>query len=175
MAQQNAVAPWRPQAMTLSLEQKVSSAKMILQQPSSPSQAARLAKQLVGSYAHLRPDNPEVFIASIAAVLAQYPLGVIEEAADPRKGIARIAEFLSIKALVEWCDARLAFYQGLAAYVALPPQPKQPELTPEEWRRGSDAMRGLHRALKEKRDISALSFEDCIDLGAGSTRPEAAE
>lgn len=136
-----------------------------MSQASTPSQAARLATQLVGSYAHLKPDNPETFIASIAAVLAQYPLGVAEDAADPRKGIARTAEFLTVKALVDWCDARLAFYQGLAAYVAPPAKRVEPELTPEDWRRGSAAMRGLHRALVEKRDIASLSFDDCVDLG----------
>ena len=86
-----AVSHWQPQPTTLSLAQRVLSARMILQQASAPSQATRLAKQLVGSYAHLRPDNPQTFIESIAAVLAQYPLGVIEEVADPRRGIARKA------------------------------------------------------------------------------------
>jgi hypothetical protein len=163
----NEVAPWRPQATTLSLEQKVSSAKMILSVQASPSQAARLAKQLVGSYAHLRPDNPETFIASIAAVLAQYPLGVSEEVADPRKGIARKAEFLSIKALVDWCDTRLAFYQGLASYAGGPitPRPTVEELTREQMERGGAAMRGLFRALKDKRDVSAISFEEAIEIG----------
>ncbi|HET7156090.1 MAG TPA: hypothetical protein VFI87_12060 [Hyphomicrobiaceae bacterium] len=138
-------------------------------QSSTPSQSARAAKQLVGSYAHLRPDNPETFLASIAAVMAQYPLGIIEEAADPRRGIARKVEFLSVKSLVEWCDARLAFYQGLASYIALPPKREEPELTPEEWRRSNAALRGLHRAMAEKRDLSKLSFEDCIDLGTEAT------
>lgn len=104
-------------------------------------------------------------MSAIAAVLTQYPAGIVEEAVDPRKGIARVVEFLSVKAITEWCDARLSFYQGLASYVALPPKPAEPELTPEEWRRGSAAMRGLHRALAEKRDVASLSFEDCIDLG----------
>lgn len=134
-----------------------------------------MAKQLVGSYAHLRPDNPETFIASIAAVLAQYPLGVAEECVDPRKGIARGAEFLSVKAIIDWCDKRLSFYQGLATYVALPKPVPAPEPTVEEMRRGNAAMRGLHRALVEKRDIASLSFEDCIDLGASSIMSEAAE
>lgn len=162
----NELAHFRTPPMTLSLAQKVSSAKQILAQPSSPSLASRFARQLVGSYAHLRPDNPEVFIASIAAVLAQYPLGVVEEAADPRKGIARTVEFLSVRALVEWCDARLAFYQGLASYVGGAPKLVEcPQLTDEELARGSDAMRGLFIALREKRDLSGMTFEDAIALG----------
>lgn len=151
---------------TSSLAQKVSSAKMILSSPTNPSVALKAAKTLIGSFAHLRPDNAEVFVAAIGAVLAQYPLGIVEEAVDPRKGIARTVEFLSVKALVDWCDKRLSFYQGLASYVALPAKPKEPELTPEEWRRSSAAFRGLHRALQEKRDLSAMSFDDCVDLGA---------
>ncbi len=162
----NSVARLHQSPMTSSLEQRVLSAKMILDTPTSPSSALKAAKTLIGSYAHLRPDNPEVFVASIGAVLAQYPFGVVEEAADPRRGIARKVEFLSVKALVDWCDSRLSFYQGLATYVALPPKPAEPELTPDEWRRGSAAMRGLHRALVEKRDIASLSFDDCIDLGS---------
>ena len=157
--------------MTLSLEQRVSSAKTILAQSSTPSQSAKAAKQIVGTFAHVRADNPETFIASVAAVLSQYPLGVIEDCADPRIGIARKVEFLSVKSLVEWCDARLAFYQGLAAYVAPPSKRIERKMTDEDLRKGSAAMRGLHRALVEKRDISALSFEDCVDLGTS----EAAE
>lgn len=161
--------------MTLSLEQRVSSAKTILAKSSTPSQAAKAAKTIVGTFAHVRADNPETFIASIAAVLSQYPLGVVEDCADPRIGIARKVEFLSVKSLVEWCDARLSFYQGLAAYVAPPPKRAEPELTPDEWRRGNAAMRGLHRALVEKRDLASLSFDDCIDLGSSEAPAQAAE
>lgn len=119
---------------------------------------------MTGSYAHLRPDNPEVFIASIAAVLAQYPFCIAEEAADPRMGIARKAEFLSVKALVEWCDARLAFYQSLASYVPPAPALKKREFTAEEEQMGRDAVRGLARA-KAAGTLEALTFEQAVKLG----------
>lgn len=171
----NAVTPWRAQPMTLSLEQRVSSAKMILAQPSTPSHASKAAKQLVGSYAHLRPDNPTTFIESIAAVLAQYPLGVVEECADPRKGIARKSEFLSVKALVDWCDARLAFYQGLASYAGTPVvRLEQREFSRDEMQRGGAAMRGLFRALADKRDITGMTFDEAVELGRDPVK-EAAE
>lgn len=134
-------------------------------QSSTPSQAARAAKQIIGSYAHLRPDNPEAFVAAVIAVLAQYPAGVIDDCADPRRGIARSVEFLSIKALTEWCDQRLAFYQGLAAFVGQPPKREEQDFTREEMRRGGAAMRGLFRAIAAKRDLASLTFDEAVALG----------
>jgi hypothetical protein len=155
------------QPTTSSLEQRVSNAKAIVAKGTTPSEASQAAKTLVGSFAHLRPDNPQVFIASIAAVLAQYPRGVVEECVDPRCGIARKVEFLSIKALVEWCDVRLAFYQALASYSGTPPKPYiEQKFTKEEMERGGAAMRGIFQAIKDKQDIKDLTFEQAIELGS---------
>jgi hypothetical protein len=89
---------------------------MVLAHRAAPSEALKSAKQLVGSYAHLKPDQPETFLASIASVMAQYPLGLVQECADPRMGIARKCEFLSVAKLVAWLDDRLAYHQALASF-----------------------------------------------------------
>lgn len=99
--------------------------KETLKSSTSPQAALRAAKQLVGCYPHSRPPEPETYAGALAAVLAQYPLGVVEECVDPRTGLAREREFPpTVAAVVEWCDRRLAFHQAFAAYVpAIPPPP----------------------------------------------------
>lgn len=153
-------------ATTSLLAQKVSSAKTILSKAATGTQASSLAKQLVGSFAHLRPDNSDVFLASIAAVLAQYPLGISQEAADPRVGIARKVEFLSVKALVDWLDQRLAYWQALASYVAPPPALPKREFTPAEEERGRAAVRGLAKASREGA-LDGLTMDRAVELGRG--------
>lgn len=155
------------QPTTLSLEHRVTEAKEILSQSTNPTQASKAAKQLVGSYAHIRPDNPETFIASIAGVLAQYPLGLVEECVDPRRGVARSAEFLTIAAIVDWCDVRLAFYQALASYVARKPERTEPQLTDDERARGIAAYRGLLKAVVRSADEArGLTFDQAAEQGA---------
>jgi hypothetical protein len=105
---------------TLSLEQRAENAKRILKRETTPSEALKAAKQLLGSYAHIRPEQPETFLASIAAVLAQYPSGVVLECVDPRIGLARSTEFLSVAKVVEWCETRELYHRHLATY-----QPRQ--------------------------------------------------
>lgn len=133
----------------------------------TPALASKAAKQLVGSFANLRPDNPETFIASVAAVLAQYPLGLVEECADPRRGLARKVEFLSIKSLTDWCDKKLVFYQGLASY-APQLEYREPELSDEARARGLAAWVGLDRTIKTKgaEAAKALTFDEAVKIGA---------
>lgn len=115
------LAPWRPRQTTSLLGQKSLSARAALSSTTSPAEAARAAKQLVGSYAHMKPGDPEVFVTSVAAVLADYPLALVHECADPRTGIARAAKFLSVAELVEWLDRRLEQLQAFASHVPRPP------------------------------------------------------
>lgn len=119
----NEVAHLRPQPTTLSLEQRSRSARSILTHPTTTSQALKLAKDVVGNFANLRPDNPARFLESVGLVLEQYPLAIGHECADPVRGIASKVEFLSLKAISEWCTARLEFYQALASYRG-PPAPR---------------------------------------------------
>lgn len=106
--------------MSGSLEQKALSAKQALATSTNPSEALKLAKNLIGSYAHVKPDQPEMFLASIAAVLAQYPLAVAQECVDPRAGVARKSEFLSVAKVVEWCDEKLQYLQVISQYQRSP-------------------------------------------------------
>lgn len=172
MALVGATNPLPTLRTTSSLAQRVTEAKGILARPTNATEASRAAKQLTGQYAHLRPDNPETFIASIAAVLAQYPLGLVEECCDPRRGLARKSEFLSVKAVVDWCDVRLSFYQGFAGYVA-PKVYQEPELTDEERGRGLAAWRGLQKTINENgaEAARALSFDDAAKIGAEGLTP----
>lgn len=114
---------------SVSLEQRSESARSILGQRITSTQALKLAKDLVGSFPNLRPDNPSRFIESVAQVLERYPVGIGMECADPSRGLAAKVEFLSIKVLVDWCEARLSFYRSIAAYVR-PPAPRQIEPGP---------------------------------------------
>lgn len=141
------LAPWQPQGTTLSLEQRISNAKLVIAAATSPVEASKAAKRLVGSYAHMRPGDPDTFIESVAAVLSQYPLGIVGLCADPRRGIARKAKFLSIAELVEWLDAELEHYRKTAALVPRLPAPPLPVFTPEHRlsmiQRFAELVRGL--------------------------------
>lgn len=119
-------SPMRP---TISYpEQKAAIAKQLLAAPTTSTEASKAAKNLVGQWANLKPDNPGVFITSIAAVLSKYPLALVDECVDPRVGAATKIEFLSIASLTAWCDGRLEHYRALAQWKppALPP-PQLPD------------------------------------------------
>lgn len=126
--------------------------------------AAKKATVLAGNFGNLRPPDPDQFFSALADVLEQYPLGLVEECVHPVHGIATKVEFLSIKTLVEWLDTRLAFYQGLASYVATPKRADK-RFTPEQEDRGIAAVRGLLRCLKEGREVATLTFDEAVRLG----------
>lgn len=89
----------------------------ILQCATSPRAALEAGRQLIGQWPHAKPADPETYAAALAAVLAQYPLGLVEECVDPRRGLARERDFPpSVACLVDWCDKRLAFHQSVAGY-----------------------------------------------------------
>lgn len=94
-------------------------------QSTSNSTALKAAKQLIELWPHAKPSNPETYMAGLGAVLAGYPLGVVQECVDPRFGLAQKREFPpTIAAVVEWCERKMEFYQSVARYagrsVALP-------------------------------------------------------
>src|SRR6266516_951033 len=111
---------WRPSTIS-SPEQMREKAQIILKAVTSPKEAIRAAKQLVGGVPHAKPPDPEVYAGAIAAVLAQYPLGVVKECVDPRTGLARNREFPpTVYSVVVWCDERLARHQKFASYISPP-------------------------------------------------------
>lgn len=165
------------QRMTSLLEQRSSEAKALLSKPATPTEASKAAKQLVGSFANLRPDQPDVFIASIAAALAAYPLGLVQECADPRRGLARKVEFMSVKSLTEWCDDRMKFYETLASYQQRPQIAARPELTVDERAKGLAAWLGLQKTLDEHgtEAARALTFEKAAEIGAAAVERKPTE
>ena len=109
------------------LERKVAEAKIALTQPTTPATSAlKAAKQLVGSFPHARPPEPETYAGAIGATLAQYPPAVVADCADPRIGLARKLRFPpTVAEIVEWCDARMAYYESLARYQAREVRPER--------------------------------------------------
>jgi hypothetical protein len=163
--------PARPSPMCLtgpSLNQKAEIARSILVRPITATAALKSAKKLVGSYANLRPADPEEFGQCIAEVLGQYPAGVVEECVDPRIGVAKKVEFLSIKSLTEWLDNRLVFYQSLASYMPKPQrsQSETVEISAEQREQMALAMKGLSRAIdRREHRIEDMSLEQIVELG----------
>lgn len=145
----------------------MANAKLALSSSTSPVEAARAAKQLVGSYAHMKPGDPDVFVASIAAVLSQYPLGLVRECCDPRTGVARTAKFLSVAELVEWLDRRLEHHRALAAHKPRPPALPAPTFTEEHKATMRAKLTELFRWLGGRADpIDKLKNEHRAKAGA---------
>lgn len=77
-------------------------------------------------------------MASLAATLAAYPPGIVQECCDPRKGLARTREFPpTVAAIIEWCDLRLAHHKAVAAYqgrakLSAPPEVIEEPMTQEQ-------------------------------------------
>ena len=120
--------------------------------------ATRAAKLLCGQWPHLKADNPETYIATIAAVLSQFPPEIVGECCDPRIGLAKFREFPPTAAAVdEWCARRETWYRKWAAYVPTPTTPvwidDSHKVGPvEKTRRAGflEAWRGILRGLGAK-------------------------
>jgi hypothetical protein len=107
---------WTP-STTLSIEQEAKQSSLALKYATSPQEALRQVRKLVGGWPHARPPDPEGWAASLAATLAQYPLGVVQECCDPRVGLVRGREFPpTVAAIVEWCDRRLTYHRGMVKW-----------------------------------------------------------
>jgi hypothetical protein len=110
MAQE--IQRWTP-STELSIAQQAAVSKIALALRTSPAEAARLGKMLVGQWPHASPPNPGAYSLSIAKTLEKYPLGVVEELVDPACGLASIREFVpTVMAVTEWCDRRVKRHQG---------------------------------------------------------------
>lgn len=176
---------WTPPT-TLSLVQRSTIAKRVLSQSTSLLNATKAAKQLVGSYAFLKAPDVDAFQTAIAAVLQQYPQGLVDECVDPRRGAARSIKFLGVAELVEWLDRRLEFHRALAAYV--PPKQLPARAFPadhkatmaERWARllaqlfsgarREDPVTKLRRESREQaaRQLAADKAHALTDLAAGA-------
>src|SRR6266496_4989720 len=71
---------------------------------------ARLkAAQMFGCFRTGQANDPDLYVAGIAAVLAEYPPKVIEYVTDPRTGLPRKMTFLpSVAEVGEACEREMA-------------------------------------------------------------------
>lgn len=78
-----------------------------------------MAKRLTGQFPHLRPAEPKFFLMGVAAMLEQYPQGLVMECMEPGVGYASKAEYFSLKTLNDWFSSRLSYHQAMASYKTL--------------------------------------------------------
>jgi hypothetical protein len=119
----------------------------------SPREASKAAKELVGLWPHARPPDTDTYAAGIAAVLAGYPRGVVQECCDPRTGLARSREFPPTPAaVVEWCDRRVVHHQRWAAYVPVTKTPEYDgrEFSPEHRKTMLERLQGIMEPFRRK-------------------------
>jgi hypothetical protein len=137
------LALWTP-STALSIEQEASRSVAALKYATSPQEALRQVKRLVSSWPHARPPDPEGWAASMAAVLAQYPLGIAQECCDPRVGLAKKREFPpTVAAIDEWCKRRLDYHHGMIKW------DKQNQLVKSKPIFGEEHRRGMMRQLRD--------------------------
>jgi hypothetical protein len=71
--------------------------------------AAERARLLFGQFRKGDANDPQTYVASIAATLAQYPPDVIKLATDPRTGLAAQSEWLpNVKEMRDFCEGVMA-------------------------------------------------------------------
>lgn len=147
------------------------------------------ARLLFGSYRKGQADDPEVYVASISAVLSEYPPDVVEFVTDPRTGIQKRKKWLpDVPEVVEACEdamepryrarreekyhaERAAVLREEAARAAMP-RPTMDQLRKEHganW--GMKAPEGQDDIALEKRrdrmaEVNKLTFEkECESAG----------
>jgi len=103
--------------------------------------ATERAKMLFGSYRRTDANDPDVYVASIAAVLAMYDTDIIREVTDPRTGVGTSEKHLAfmpnageLKVYCEGMAARRERIQRLGALSR--PNPVSERLAPPEPRPG---------------------------------------
>ena len=72
-----------------------------------PAYAIRKAGELLNLYRRADAQDPETYVAGLAAVLSEYSPEVVDNVCDPRTDIARRLKWLpTIAEIAEECDAR---------------------------------------------------------------------
>lgn len=64
------------------------------QEKAAPEYAAERARMLFGCYPRGMANDPDTYVAAVAAVLCEYPTEVVHHLTDPRTGVARKVKFL---------------------------------------------------------------------------------
>lgn len=86
--------------------------------------AAERARMLFGGYRRGDANDPDMYVASIAAVLATYDADLIARVTDPRTGISTHEKFRTFMPnsgeLKAYCDEQQAIRDKFKGYAALP-------------------------------------------------------
>jgi len=92
------------------------------------------AKVLFGSYRRGDANDPDMYVASIAAVLACYEPELIRRVTDPRIGISTHEKYRTFMPnsgeLKAYCDEHANLMARIRHYAALPPLTPQREPSP---------------------------------------------
>src|ERR1700730_13554767 len=93
--------------------------------PHQAAYAAERAKVLFGSYRRGDANDPDAYVASIAAVLSMYDTDLIREVTDPRTGIMTSEKYMSFMPnageLKVYCEGQAARRERLRRLGELPP------------------------------------------------------
>lgn len=85
----------------------------------SPSDAARYAKAIISLYRKADVMDPDYFVTSLAANLAEFPLPVVATVAHPVRGIAARSKFFpALAEIVTACEQERGRRENLAAKAA---------------------------------------------------------
>src|ERR1700682_6540100 len=93
--------------------------------PHRAAYAAERAKVLFGSYRRGDANDPDAYVAAIAAVLSMYDSDLVREVTDPRTGICTTEKYMSFMPnageLKVYCEGQAARKERLRRLGELPP------------------------------------------------------
>jgi hypothetical protein len=74
------------------------------------------AAQLFGCYRRGDANDPDVYVAGVAAIFGEYPPEIVDYVCDPRTGLPRRLKWLPTMAeIAEACDQRMEYVKALAS------------------------------------------------------------
>ena len=147
----NSLTPWKPSTEP-SISMRAEASAKAIAWSTSPQAALKAARQLAGQWPSANPSDPQEWIKTLAAILGQYPLGVVEECVDPARGLARVHHFPPAGAKVaEWCERRLNQHQGAISYAKqVAAEAEAAQLSDEHCRNMRERIQSLMRGLLGK-------------------------
>jgi hypothetical protein len=121
--------------------------------------AAERAKILFGGYRRGDANDPDIYVASIAAVLAEYDAEIIREVTDPRTGISTCDKYRAWPPnsgeLKSYCDAHYAHRARLRKYMEMP-HPNLERLPPPAPREKAAGIRGNLLVRRDRPGFDAM-------------------
>jgi hypothetical protein len=72
------------------------------------------AAQLFGCYRKGEANDPDVYTAAVAAILAEYPPEIVDFVCDPRTGLPRRLKWLpTVAEIAEACERRMEYARAV--------------------------------------------------------------